>query len=64
MNIPDTNELEKCTDNNTPLFSFDGITYIAKCVAVYDGDTITVVFQPFPNKFLKKKRKVLKSETC
>jgi len=34
--------LEKCTYKNTERFSFDGLTYNAKCVKVYDGDTITV----------------------
>jgi endonuclease YncB( thermonuclease family) len=37
-------QLVKCTLKNTPRFSFDGQTFLAKCVKVYDGDTITAVF--------------------
>jgi micrococcal nuclease len=42
-------ELEKCTTKNTPRFSFDCQEFLCKCVKVYDGDTITVVFKPFPS---------------
>jgi micrococcal nuclease len=43
-----TNEiiLTNCNKKNTPYFSFAG-SYLCKCVSVYDGDTITVVFNPF-----------------
>ena len=34
--------LEKCTYKNTNKFSFNGQTYLGKCVKVYDGDTITI----------------------
>jgi endonuclease YncB( thermonuclease family) len=36
-------KLEKETDSG-PLFSFNGKTIYAKCVSVYDGDTVTVKF--------------------
>jgi micrococcal nuclease len=38
--------LENCTYKNTPKFCVKG-KYIAKCVKVYDGDTITVAIVPF-----------------
>jgi micrococcal nuclease len=37
-------ELLTCTTKNTPYFTFKGQSHICKCVKVYDGDTITVVF--------------------
>jgi endonuclease YncB( thermonuclease family) len=37
-------ELLACTTKNTPYFTFKGQSHICKCVSVYDGDTITVVF--------------------
>jgi endonuclease YncB( thermonuclease family) len=37
-------ELLACTSKNTPYFTFKGQSHICKCVSVYDGDTITVVF--------------------
>ena len=37
-------ELSQCTYKNTPKFTFKGKEYDAKVVKVYDGDTITVVF--------------------
>ena len=42
-------ELIACDNKNTPYFSFDKKEYLCKCVDVYDGDTITVVFKPYPN---------------
>jgi micrococcal nuclease len=42
MDIP--KELLDCTKKNTPYFTFKGQSHICKCVSVYDGDTITVVF--------------------
>lgn len=41
-------EIAKAT-LTTPEFSFDGRTVDAKCVKVYDGDTIQVVFRAFPD---------------
>jgi len=38
--------LESCTKKNTEKFSLVGL-FKAKCVSVYDGDTITCVFDPF-----------------
>lgn len=40
-------ELNECTIKNTKYFSFEGKRFLCKCVKVYDGDTITVVFKPF-----------------
>lgn len=37
-------QLELCTYENTPRFSFVGQVIRAKCVKVYDGDSCTVVF--------------------
>ncbi len=31
---------------NTPMYSLDGINTLAKCVKVYDGDTVHLVFRP------------------
>lgn len=39
--------LADCNYKNTEKFSFAGNTYPAKCVKVYDGDSITVVFMAF-----------------
>jgi micrococcal nuclease len=39
-------KLENCTYKNTPKFAVKG-KYMAKCVKVYDGDTITVAIVPF-----------------
>jgi endonuclease YncB( thermonuclease family) len=44
--------LSDCTYINTPRFNFKNKTYAAKCVKVYDGDTITVVFR-IVDKFYK-----------
>ena len=41
-----SSELLKC-NKHTPKFSFNGQTFLCKCVSVYDGDTISVVFQPY-----------------
>lgn len=40
-------KLSDCTYANTPSFNFKGKVVTAKCVKVYDGDTITVVFDMF-----------------
>ena len=37
-------QLRKTTNENTPLFNFDGYRTLCKVVNVYDGDTITVIF--------------------
>lgn len=39
--------LFNCTAKNTPYFSFNGETFQCKCVSVYDGDTVTVIFDTF-----------------
>ena len=50
-------ELEKYNVKNTQFFTLEGNEYLCKCVKVYDGDTITVVFKPFevnlPNSIYK-----------
>jgi micrococcal nuclease len=45
-------ELLKCS-KKTPNFSFDGQTFVCKCVSVYDGDTITVAFKPYSTEYFK-----------
>lgn len=40
-------KLADCTYDNTKKFNFNGKTFEAKVVKVYDGDTITVVFMVF-----------------
>lgn len=40
-------ELKDCNTKNTPFFTLDGNQFIAKCIKVYDGDTITIAFKPF-----------------
>jgi endonuclease YncB( thermonuclease family) len=51
MEIPPVMMNEKdlidCTYENTPRFNFKDKFFNAKCVKVYDGDTITVVFMVF-----------------
>jgi len=39
--------LKKRTLTNTRKFTFNGSKFITKCVKVYDGDTVTVAFNPF-----------------
>ena len=39
------NAFDKCNHEELPVFSFDGIKCWSKCVEVYDGDTITVIFK-------------------
>lgn len=36
--------LDACTHDQIPIFSFNGLKCWCKCVGVYDGDTVTVVF--------------------
>lgn len=40
-------KLEDCTYKNTKKFSFKDRSFDAKCIKVYDGDTITVAFLVF-----------------
>ena len=40
-------QLSLCTRENTSEFTFNSKIFLAKCVSVYDGDTITVAFKPF-----------------
>jgi micrococcal nuclease len=37
--------LTKYTKKNTSYFSLDGLEITAKCISVYDGDTINVIFK-------------------
>ena len=37
--------LSERTKKNTSYFSFDGMEFIAKCISVYDGDTVNVIFK-------------------
>lgn len=46
METNDYSELLKCDKNNTPFYTLNGHEYVCKCVSVYDGDSITVVFMP------------------
>lgn len=46
--LSETDILHTCTDK-TPKWSFEGTSVTAKCVKVYDGDTATFVFIPYPN---------------
>lgn len=39
-------ELLNCDGKAVPYYTLDGHQYMCKCVRVYDGDTITVVFKP------------------
>lgn len=45
-------ELDSIEHKNISKFSLNGLSYIAKVVKVYDGDTITVVFK-FNDAFFK-----------
>lgn len=47
--MPKFTKLLECSQKNTSYFSLKDRVYICKCVKVYDGDTITVVFKPFEN---------------
>ena len=46
--LSETDILHTCT-NKTPKWSFEGTSVTAKCVKVYDGDTATFVFVPYPH---------------
>jgi endonuclease YncB( thermonuclease family) len=39
--------LDECTDENTPKWSFKGISSAGRVVRVYDGDTVTIAFDTF-----------------
>jgi endonuclease YncB( thermonuclease family) len=43
--MDEISELRGLTYRNTPTFSFAGMSFTAKCVKVYDGDTVTVAFK-------------------
>ena len=49
--IPQTQKtqqtLENCTYKNTPSFTFKDKVFKAKCIKVYDGDTITAAINVF-----------------
>ena len=53
-NKKDINKELLNSDNNIPLFSFDGIITKAKIVDIYDGDTFSACFI-FNNKIIKYK---------
>lgn len=47
-------KLEKLETDDVELFSLDKCKFVAKCVEVYDGDTITIIIYPnLGKKFLK-----------
>jgi endonuclease YncB( thermonuclease family) len=46
--VKESEILQNCTIK-TPKWSFEGRTVTAKCVKVYDGDTATFAFIPYPN---------------
>lgn len=48
--------LNQCTLKNTKRFSLMGRRVRGKCLKVYDGDTPTLVFSPFPGSSPKKFR--------
>jgi endonuclease YncB( thermonuclease family) len=45
--VTENEKLIACTYSNTPRFNFIGKTFNAKCVKVYDGDSITAVFMVY-----------------
>ena len=47
-------QLNACTKDNTPKFTFAGQVLAAKCVYVYDGDTAHFAFRPCPNAGFRK----------
>lgn len=58
---PEFKTLEECT-RDVPWFNFSGMKIKAKCVHVYDGDTIHVVF-PVSGKFYKHHIRLLGLDT-
>jgi endonuclease YncB( thermonuclease family) len=46
--LSETDILNTC-DVKTPKWTFEGSRVTAKCVKVYDGDTATFVFVPYPH---------------
>lgn len=48
--------------DDAPLFSLDGLVTDAKCVDVYDGDTVKVVFK-FADKMYKWRVRLLRIDT-
>lgn len=49
-----SHRLDKCNHESLPVFSFNGIKNWCKCVNVYDGDTITVIFE-YRHQIIKEK---------
>jgi len=54
---------ESKTKQNTPYFSFHGYECYARVVDVYDGDTLTAVFE-FKGEFYKFKIRLSNIDTC
>ena len=54
--------LLNATKENTKLFSLAGNKYVAKCIDVYDGDSITVVFK-FNGKYQQFKIRMMGYDT-
>jgi endonuclease YncB( thermonuclease family) len=52
MNTDLLKELTLLNDSKIEKFTFNGIVTYAKCVANYDGDTVTLIFK-YNNKFIK-----------
>ena len=55
-------ELKKLTLKSVDQFSFNGIDTLALCPRVYDGDTITVMFE-FNDKFIKSNLRLIGLDT-
>lgn len=51
--------LNACTYKTTDAFNYCGKTYAVKILKVYDGDTVTVAFSPFQNRYYKYQVRVL-----
>jgi micrococcal nuclease len=54
---------ERYTKSNTPYFGFDGHECYARVVDIYDGDTITVVFE-YKGDFHKFRVRLANIDTC
>jgi endonuclease YncB( thermonuclease family) len=57
------NELMKMTKRSADFIDFDGLTVIGKCVDVYDGDTVTVIFKTDDMPYHKYKLRVFNIDT-
>ena len=53
---PELDKLRSLTYKGTPTFGFADMKFAAKCVKVYDGDTITVAFKMNGNYYKKSAR--------